>query len=236
MESLENIIFQTLSHPIRRKILRILELRNSLSFSELAEEVKVADSSILSFHLEKLGILIIKEGKSYRLSKIGKVALRTEEFLRSTIVDAYPELLGNSDIIVLNTNDISILLSFLFCLLISILSIHFLLSFLKIYSLVIPFSVIIVFLLLFIHPIRIKYIIKKNCVSIKKRIFIFDIERKIYGKLISYMINKSLIDAITKSVSISLYCYNRGIIKNVNLKNIKINEKVLRRLDVLVHY
>lgn len=70
------MIFASLKHPIRRKILRMLS-KNPMSFSEMLEALKVS-SSFLTYHLENLGELILKtDDGRYKLSSFGDAALAT---------------------------------------------------------------------------------------------------------------------------------------------------------------
>ena len=74
-EETYSLIFMSLRHPIRRRILRMLADHPS-SFSEILELISV-DSGHLSYHLENLGELIRKpqDGK-YELSSIGIAAVK----------------------------------------------------------------------------------------------------------------------------------------------------------------
>lgn len=73
-EDTYSIIFTSLKHPIRRKILRMLSGKPR-SFSEMQEAFKI-ESSHLTYHLESLGSLHFKneEGK-YALSSLGEAAV-----------------------------------------------------------------------------------------------------------------------------------------------------------------
>ena len=73
-EETYSIMFSSLKHPARRKILRMLSER-SLTFSQMLEELTIP-SSHLTYHLENLGDLVIKEenGK-YKLSSFGKASV-----------------------------------------------------------------------------------------------------------------------------------------------------------------
>lgn len=53
-----SLIFKSLKHPIRRKILRMLN-QKSLTFSEILKNLSI-DSAHLSYHIESLGILLLK--------------------------------------------------------------------------------------------------------------------------------------------------------------------------------
>ena len=71
-----SIIFASLKHPVRRKILRMLS-EKSMSFSEMLDTLKVS-SPFLTYHLENLGELVCKaaDGKN-RLSTFGDTAILT---------------------------------------------------------------------------------------------------------------------------------------------------------------
>jgi DNA-binding transcriptional ArsR family regulator len=73
-EEIYSVMFSSLRHPARRKILRMLS-EKSMSFSEILEELEVP-SSHLTYHLENLGDLVVKgeEGK-YKLSSFGKASV-----------------------------------------------------------------------------------------------------------------------------------------------------------------
>lgn len=73
-EETYSIMFSSLKHPARRKILRMLSER-TMTFSQMLEELAIP-SSHLTYHLENLGELVIKEenGK-YKLSSFGKASV-----------------------------------------------------------------------------------------------------------------------------------------------------------------
>lgn len=76
-EDTYSIIFSSLKHPIRRKILRTLLLVQSCSFSNLQKEVNI-ESSHLTYHIESLGSLLIRtEDGRYCLSALGQAAAAT---------------------------------------------------------------------------------------------------------------------------------------------------------------
>ncbi len=74
-EETYSLIFRSLKHPNRRRILRMLKDEN-LTFSEILEPLSM-DSGHLSYHLENLGDLITRsqDGK-YELSSIGSAAVK----------------------------------------------------------------------------------------------------------------------------------------------------------------
>ena len=74
-EETYSLIFKSLNHPIRRKILRMLR-ENELAFSKILESLSI-DSGHLNYHLESLGDLITRsqDGK-YRLSSFGLAAVK----------------------------------------------------------------------------------------------------------------------------------------------------------------
>jgi DNA-binding transcriptional ArsR family regulator len=71
-----SIIFTSLKHPVRRKILRMLS-EMPRNFSDVLEALGIS-SSHLTYHLESLGELVSKtdDGK-YRLSTFGEAAVTT---------------------------------------------------------------------------------------------------------------------------------------------------------------
>lgn len=73
-EETYSLIFRSLKHPIRRKILRIL-VDKELGFSEILDILSI-DSGHLSYHIENLGDLVrhSADGK-YELSSIGVAAV-----------------------------------------------------------------------------------------------------------------------------------------------------------------
>jgi DNA-binding transcriptional ArsR family regulator len=74
-EETYSVIFTSLKHPIRRRILRML-VGKPLTFSEIMESLSI-DSGHLSYHLESVGDLVVhvQDGK-YQLSSIGIAAVR----------------------------------------------------------------------------------------------------------------------------------------------------------------
>ena len=82
-EETYSIIFQTLKHPARRKILRMLAQKPK-TFSRILEELGIS-SSHLTYHIENLGELITKldDGK-YILSSFGRAAVETMKGVEET--------------------------------------------------------------------------------------------------------------------------------------------------------
>jgi DNA-binding transcriptional ArsR family regulator len=75
-EEIYSIMFSSLKHPARRKILRMLS-EKSMTFSQLLEELGVS-SSHLTYHLENLGELVTKtENGEYKLSTFGTASVET---------------------------------------------------------------------------------------------------------------------------------------------------------------
>src|SRR5512136_364087 len=75
-EEIYSIMFSSLKHPVRRKILRMLS-EESMTFSQLLEALGVS-SSHLTYHLESLGELLSKtEDGTYKLSSFGQASVAT---------------------------------------------------------------------------------------------------------------------------------------------------------------
>ena len=69
-----SMIFTSLKHPIRRKILRILS-SEAQTFSDLQRQFKI-ESSHLTYHIDGLGNLLYKtEDGKYALSSLGEAAV-----------------------------------------------------------------------------------------------------------------------------------------------------------------
>ncbi len=73
-EEIYSIMFTSLKHPVRRKILRMLADK-PLTFMEMVEHLSVS-SSHLTYHLESLGELVYKmENGKYKLSTFGEATV-----------------------------------------------------------------------------------------------------------------------------------------------------------------
>jgi DNA-binding transcriptional ArsR family regulator len=73
-EEIYSVMFSSLRHPARRKILRMLSERK-VTYSQMLEELAIT-SSHLTYHLENLGELVLKdENGKYELSSFGKAAV-----------------------------------------------------------------------------------------------------------------------------------------------------------------
>ncbi len=73
-EEIYSIMFKSLKHPVRRRILRMLNDK-PMTFMEIVEQLDVS-SSHLTYHLESLGELLAKtELGQYRLSSFGKATV-----------------------------------------------------------------------------------------------------------------------------------------------------------------
>jgi DNA-binding transcriptional ArsR family regulator len=71
----EDEIFKSLSHDIRRKIIKVLGTNNSMSFTQIKNGIGNIDSPTLSYHLKSLKLLIDQEEQHYKLTEIGTAAL-----------------------------------------------------------------------------------------------------------------------------------------------------------------
>jgi DNA-binding HxlR family transcriptional regulator len=72
-------LFEAIAHPVRIKILKILEKQDS-SFASLKRQLDLASSGNLDFHLKKLGELItVREDGLYGLTQAGREALLSIE-------------------------------------------------------------------------------------------------------------------------------------------------------------
>ena len=82
-EETYSIMFTSLKHPARRKILRMLAEKPK-NFSRILEELGIS-SSHLTYHLENLGELVTKmDDARYKLSTFGKAAVLTMKGVEET--------------------------------------------------------------------------------------------------------------------------------------------------------
>lgn len=65
-------IYAVLAHPLRQKLLEILDKEGYISYSDLMEKLGLETTGQLNFHLKKLGKYITKDKKSYFLTEDGK--------------------------------------------------------------------------------------------------------------------------------------------------------------------
>ena len=85
-EEIYSVMFSSLKHPARRKILRILSDK-PLTFSEMLEILGVSSSN-LTYHLDSLGELITKDDSGiYKLSTFGFASVNTMR-----VVEEAPEV------------------------------------------------------------------------------------------------------------------------------------------------
>ncbi|MFX1587917.1 MAG: winged helix-turn-helix domain-containing protein [Promethearchaeota archaeon] len=70
----EEEIFKSLSHKIRRDIIKIVGNENGLTFSSIQKQIGAIDSPALSYHLKSLTPLLNSKESEYKLSYIGKAA------------------------------------------------------------------------------------------------------------------------------------------------------------------
>ena len=84
-EEIYSIMFSSLKHPARRKILRVLSDK-PLAFSEMLELLGISSSN-LTYHLENLGELVSKDETGvYRLSTFGQAAVGTMKIVEDAPV------------------------------------------------------------------------------------------------------------------------------------------------------
>jgi predicted transcriptional regulator len=85
-ENVENVVFQALSHPMRRTILRIMGSRpEGISYSELITELNLSTGK-LNYHLEQLwGLAERDPNHRYVLTTLGRKALNQLGQLRNEL-------------------------------------------------------------------------------------------------------------------------------------------------------
>ncbi|MBO3831871.1 MAG: helix-turn-helix transcriptional regulator [Candidatus Brockarchaeota archaeon] len=74
-------LFETLSHPLRIEILKLLA-KGPMRFAEIKRELRINSSGLLDFHLKKLDDLIGVDGEGrYVLNEKGVAALQAVEII-----------------------------------------------------------------------------------------------------------------------------------------------------------
>jgi len=71
----EDEIFKSLSHNIRRKIVKSLGENEVLSFTQIKNSIGEIDSPTLSYHLKSLKMLVDQNESLYKLTDIGLAAV-----------------------------------------------------------------------------------------------------------------------------------------------------------------
>ncbi len=78
-------IYSVLAHPLRQKLLEILDNDGYVSYTELMEKLGLETTGQLNFHLKKLSTLIGKDKKSYYLTEDGKRVIKLLEINRRVL-------------------------------------------------------------------------------------------------------------------------------------------------------
>lgn len=73
-QDLEEEVFQTLNHQIRRDILRTIGERKGTTFTQIKKAVGIEESASLSYHLRELDLLLVHQNDLYKLSDLGEDA------------------------------------------------------------------------------------------------------------------------------------------------------------------
>ncbi|MGY5854091.1 MAG: hypothetical protein RTU92_11030 [Candidatus Thorarchaeota archaeon] len=71
-QNLEEEVFKTLGHQIRRDIIRIIGDKRGLRFTEIKSAINIEESASLSYHLSALVPLLRHDKGFYSLSDLGK--------------------------------------------------------------------------------------------------------------------------------------------------------------------
>src|SRR5271157_5663710 len=72
----EDAIFKSLTHQIRRQVIKQFNEGKSFSFSEIKRRLDPIDSPSLAYHLKSLQSLIVQVEGKYSLTEIGEAALQ----------------------------------------------------------------------------------------------------------------------------------------------------------------
>jgi len=64
-QDLEEEVFQSLNHQIRRDILRTIGERKGATFTQIKKAVGIEESASLSYHLRELDLLLVNQNDLY---------------------------------------------------------------------------------------------------------------------------------------------------------------------------
>ncbi len=93
-DEIYSIMFSSLKHPIRRKILRMLGSK-PMTFMELVEELGISTPN-LTYHLESLGELILKlDNGQYKLSTFGQASVSAMKGVEDVHTEPKRRWMGN---------------------------------------------------------------------------------------------------------------------------------------------
>ncbi|MFQ5758581.1 MAG: helix-turn-helix domain-containing protein [Candidatus Bathyarchaeia archaeon] len=71
-----DVIFTALKHPLRRRILLLLDEKGEVSFTDIQKTVGLEDTGLMSYHLRELELLVSQSARGrYRLSEIGRISV-----------------------------------------------------------------------------------------------------------------------------------------------------------------
>lgn len=87
-------IYEVLAHPLRQKLLQILDKEGYISYTDLMEKLGLETTGQLNFHLKKLSGLIGKDKKSYFLTEDGKRIIRIMQLNERVLAGEDIESLG----------------------------------------------------------------------------------------------------------------------------------------------
>ena len=69
-------IFAALKHPLRRRILLLLDEKGEVAFTDIQKAMGIEDTGLMSYHLKELELLISQSTRGkYTLSEIGKTSV-----------------------------------------------------------------------------------------------------------------------------------------------------------------
>ena len=71
-----DVIFAALKHPVRRRILLLLEQNGEVSFTDIQRAVGINDTGLMSYHLKELAPLVERSARGkYSLSEVGQTSI-----------------------------------------------------------------------------------------------------------------------------------------------------------------
>jgi len=78
----EELVLSTLGNATRREILKLIKNNPNITYTDIMKAMKL-DTGTLNYHLSKMADFITKNDNKYQLSKLGRIAVDTIDFLHS---------------------------------------------------------------------------------------------------------------------------------------------------------
>ncbi|MCS7364169.1 MAG: helix-turn-helix domain-containing protein [archaeon GB-1867-035] len=220
-------IFRALSHPIRRKILKLIATYETISFKDLMNELEIKDGSTLNYHLKEMELLLDKDASLYRLSRLGMLAFKICEEFKDKLIEMHPTLTG-SDIIILKPEyNRTILINSIYSLCFLAIAITILPSPINLW---ITLPVILITFILLFRKYGLTYIAYSNGITIKHETILGHRTKNIIGQVVLIEIKKTIFKPFKDLV---VHIKRENTLYKVTLSDLNLSKDLLTKLEIL---